>query len=189
MLATMVARLLEASPVETQEKVAHSNSVVGSIPGGSDTVETILAGMNPQHMIVNGIGAAPKDSVGNPWTSSYIAASGNLIADFSFNVTAESQGRLQACRLYEMTDDPGVHDMLSFLIARDTMHQNQWLAAIEELEKDGWERRRCRSASHRSASFSRSLISSGAARRARRARRGAGRAEPPSTVKPVRLPG
>ena len=27
--------------------------------------------------------------------------------------------------------------MLSFLIARDTMHQNQWLAAIEELEKDG----------------------------------------------------
>ena len=23
--------------------------------------------------------------------------------------------------------------MLSFLIARDTMHQNQWLAAIEEL--------------------------------------------------------
>jgi Mn-containing catalase len=24
--------------------------------------------------------------------------------------------------------------MLSFLIARDTMHQNQWMAAIEELE-------------------------------------------------------
>src|SRR3712207_8603126 len=28
---------------------------------------------------------------------------------------------------------------LSFLIARDTMHQNQWLAAIEELEADGLE--------------------------------------------------
>jgi Mn-containing catalase len=27
--------------------------------------------------------------------------------------------------------------MLSFLIARDTMHQNQWLAAIAELEADG----------------------------------------------------
>lgn len=25
--------------------------------------------------------------------------------------------------------------MLSFLIARDTMHQNQWMAAIEELEE------------------------------------------------------
>jgi Mn-containing catalase len=30
-------------------------------------------------------------------------------------------------------------DMFSFLLARDTMHQNQWLAAIEELEKDGLE--------------------------------------------------
>lgn len=29
--------------------------------------------------------------------------------------------------------------MLSFLIARDTMHQNQWLAAIEELKADGLE--------------------------------------------------
>jgi Mn-containing catalase len=39
-------------------------------------------------------------------------------------------------RLYEMTTDPGVRDMLSFLIARDTMHQNQWMAAIEELEQN-----------------------------------------------------
>jgi Mn-containing catalase len=38
-----------------------------------------------------------------------------------------------ATRLYEMTDDPGMKDMLSFLIARDTMHQNQWLAVIEDL--------------------------------------------------------
>ena len=32
-----------------------------------------------------------------------------------------------------------MRDFLSFLIARDTMHQNQWLATIEELEKDGLE--------------------------------------------------
>jgi Mn-containing catalase len=38
-----------------------------------------------------------------------------------------------------MTNDTGVRDMLSFLIARDTMHQNQWLAAIRELEEDGLE--------------------------------------------------
>lgn len=49
------------------------------------------------------------------------------------NVTAESTGRLLATRLYHFTDDPGMKDMLSFLIARDTMHQNQWLAVVEEL--------------------------------------------------------
>jgi Mn-containing catalase len=30
-----------------------------------------------------------------------------------------------------MTGDPGVRKMLAFMLARDTMHQNQWLAPIE----------------------------------------------------------
>ncbi len=138
MLATMIARLLESSPVETKEEAA-KNTFVGAIMGDGDIEDVILAGMNPQHLIVSGLGATPTDSVGYPWNARYTIASGNLLSDFRFNVTAESQGRQQACRLYEMTDDPGVRDMLSFLIARDTMHQNQWLAAIEGLEADGLE--------------------------------------------------
>jgi Mn-containing catalase len=46
-------------------------------------------------------------------------------------------------RLYEMTTDSGIRDLLSFLLARDTMHQNQWLAAIQELEADGLEMTPC----------------------------------------------
>ncbi len=141
MIATMIARLLETSPVEAEEAVSGDDSgVLGSVLGGGDTQEAImLAGMNPQHAIVGGMGALLRDSQGNPWNANYIVASGNLLADFRFNVTAESQGRLQVARLYQFTDDPGVRDMLSFLLARDTMHQNQWLAAIEELEEDGLE--------------------------------------------------
>jgi len=139
MLSTMIARLLEQSPVEAQEEAA-KNSVVGAVMGGGKVEDVILAGMNPQHAIVSGAGATPTDSVGYPWTSRYTIASGNLLADFRFNLTAESQGRLQVSRLYELTADSGVRDMLSFLLARDTMHQNQWLAAIEELEHDGLER-------------------------------------------------
>jgi Mn-containing catalase len=45
---------------------------------------------------------------------------------------AESTGRMLAVQLYKMTDDAGMKDMLRFLIARDTMHQNQFLAAWEE---------------------------------------------------------
>jgi len=136
MLSTMIARLLETSPVEAQE-AASKSSTVGAVLGGSRIEDVIVAGMNPQHAIVSGQGATPTDSVGYPWTSRYTVASGNLLADFRFNVTAETQGRLQVCRLYEMTNDTGVRDMLSFLIARDTMHQNQWLAAIAEIEADG----------------------------------------------------
>jgi Mn-containing catalase len=59
--------------------------------------------------------------------------SGNLAADMYANIAAESSGRALACRLYELTDDPGMKDMWSFLIARDTMHQQQWMAVLEEL--------------------------------------------------------
>ncbi len=127
MLSTMIARLLEGAPLEAQASAVDSNPAVAAIMGG----------INPQHAIVSGLGAQVADSVGVPWNGRYAVASGNMLADFRYNVTAESQGRLQVCRLYEMTEDAGVRDMLSFLIARDTMHQNQWLAAIAELEADG----------------------------------------------------
>ncbi|MDQ0229566.1 manganese catalase family protein [Metabacillus malikii] len=123
MLATMIARLLDGAPVGDLETAA-KDPVIGAI----------LGGMNPQHAIVSGLGAMPADSVGNRWTADYIIASGNLLADFRANLNAESQGRLQAVRLYEETNDRGVKDMLSWLIARDRMHQNQWIAAIKELE-------------------------------------------------------
>lgn len=138
MLATMIARLLETSPVEAQQDAAQ-NSLVGAIMGGARIEDAILAGMNPQHAIVSGNGARPTDSMGNPWNAGYIVGSGNLLADFYFNVTAESQGRLQVCRLYNLTNDTGIRDMFSYMIARDTMHQNQWLAAIQELKDDGLE--------------------------------------------------
>jgi Mn-containing catalase len=45
---------------------------------------------------------------------------------------AESQANLQAARLYGMTTDTGICKVLSFNLARDIMHQNQWRAAIDE---------------------------------------------------------
>jgi Mn-containing catalase len=59
------------------------------------------------------------------------------MADFQLNVTAEMQGRLQVARLFHMTDDRGVKDLIRFLVTRDHMHQLQWLSAIEELKADG----------------------------------------------------
>lgn len=138
LLATLIAHLLDKAPVEAQEDGA-KDPIVGAVMGGNKARDLILAGMNPQHEIVSGQGAMPADSVGYPWNGRFVIASGNLLADFRANLNAESQGRLQAVRLYEMSDDPGVKDTLSFLIARDTMHQNQWLAAIAELEKDNLE--------------------------------------------------
>jgi Mn-containing catalase len=129
MLAVMIAQLYEKLPVEQSEAAFKSDPVLGAVVGGTDV----------QAAIVAGAGARPVDSNGNPWQGSYVTASGNLLADFTANANAEMQGRLQAARIYQMTDDKGVRDLLSFLIARDTMHQNQWITAALELREEGYE--------------------------------------------------
>jgi Mn-containing catalase len=123
LVATMIARLLEKAPVTEQEAAAAKDPVVGAVMGG----------MHPQHFLVAGLSALPRDSAGVPWNAGYVMATGNLLADMYANVALESTGRLALCRLYQLTDDGGVRAMLRFLMARDTMHQNQFLAAIEEL--------------------------------------------------------
>jgi Mn-containing catalase len=129
MISIMIARLLEGAPAETTAKACTDNPVLAAVVGG----------MNPAQAIVSGGGPLLADSSGQAWSGKYIVASGNLFADFHANATAEMQGIMQATRLYNMTDDPGVREMLRFNIARDTMHQNMWLAALEELRADGLE--------------------------------------------------
>ncbi len=136
MLSVMISRLLDKAPVKEQEDAAKI-PVIGAALGGGNPSDVIFASMNPQHEIVNGQGADAKDSMGVPWSGAFATASGNLMADFRWNLMAESQGNLQVSRLYEMTEDQGIRKMLSFNLARDIMHQNQWQAAIEELQADG----------------------------------------------------
>lgn len=75
--------------------------------------------------------------MGNPWSGAYVTSSGNLLADFHLNVTAEMQGRLQVARLFHMTVDRGVKDLIRFLVTRDHMHQMMWLRAIEDIQAEG----------------------------------------------------
>jgi Mn-containing catalase len=129
MLATMIAQLLEKAPLGITNDAVQADPTVAAVIGGTDV----------QHAIVAGAGARPVDSMGNPWQGTYITASGNLLADFTANANAEMQGRVQVARLYHMTDDHGVRDLLAFLLARDTAHQNQWMAAAAELRAQGAE--------------------------------------------------
>jgi Mn-containing catalase len=122
MLATAVALNLEDAPLSMQEDIA--NDPIGG---------AVLNGMDMRHILSTGLAAMPADANGVPFDCSHVYASGNAAADMYANVTAEATGRALAVRLYNMTDDPGMKDMLQFLIARDTMHQNQWLAAIEDM--------------------------------------------------------
>lgn len=122
MLSTAVALNLEGAPLSFQEELS-KDGVAGAV----------LNGMNLRHILSTGMGATPENANGVPFNASHVYASGNIVGDMYANVAAEATGRTLATRLYNMTDDPGMKEMLSFLIARDTMHQQQWLAVIEDL--------------------------------------------------------
>jgi Mn-containing catalase len=131
MLATAVALNLEKAPTSLQEEGA-GDSVVGAVMGGENP-RHVIEGMLHRHILSTGMAAYPANSDGVPFDMSHIYASGNVAADMYCNVAAEATGRALATRLYNATPDEGMKDMLHFMIARDTMHQQQWLAVIEEL--------------------------------------------------------
>jgi Mn-containing catalase len=131
MLATAVALNLQDAPLTDQEDGA-ADKVVGAVMGGGSSKQ-VIEGMLQRHILSTGLAAYPANSDGVPFDCSHIYASGNIVADMYCNIAAEATGRTLAVRLYNSTSDPGMKDMLHFMIARDTMHQQQWLAVIEEL--------------------------------------------------------
>jgi Mn-containing catalase len=131
MLATAVALNLEDAPATLQETAAAAHPIVNAVMGG-ERPRQVVEGMLQRHLLSTGMAAFPANADGVPFDCSHVYASGNLAADMFANVTAEATGRVLAVRLYNAAKDAGMKDMLSFLIARDTMHQQQWLAVIEE---------------------------------------------------------
>ena len=123
MLATAIALNLEGSPAATQEAAARDNPMVAAVMGG----------MSPRAYLSGGMGALCADSEGNPFDGSWVMSSGNIAADMFANATGEATNACVLGRLSAMTDDPGMKRMLGYLMSRDVMHQQQWLAVIEEL--------------------------------------------------------
>ena len=121
-LATAVAMNLEGAKSEMVDDVVTNPAVAAR-----------MGALEPRHYLTGGLSALPSDANGVPFNANSVDTGGNLIANMRANVAAEAVGRTLATRLYELTDDPGMRDMLRFLIARDTMHQQQWLAVLEEL--------------------------------------------------------
>ena len=133
MLATAVALNLENAPATLQETTAQANPIVGAVMSGGERPRHVVEGMLHRHILSTGMAAFPANCDGVPFDCSHVYASGNLVGDMFANVAAEATGRTLAVRLFNAAHDTGMQEMLRFLIARDTMHQQQWLAVIEDL--------------------------------------------------------
>ena len=133
LIGTTINRLLDGSP-RYQGKKTDPLDTPGA--GGATPMESALSAGNIHHYLVGAQGALPVDAAGNPWSGSYVYNSGNLVLDLLYNLMLESTGRLQKCRIYEMTANRTARSTLSYLIVRDQAHENAYAKALETLGVD-----------------------------------------------------
>jgi len=126
LIATTITHLLDGSPQY------QGNSLT---PGENGATPLGMAPKAPNvhHFLVAAQGAMPVDAAGNPWSGSYVYNSGNLVLDLIYNLMLEATGRLQKCRLYEMTSNKTARATIAYLIARDEAHERAYAKALEVL--------------------------------------------------------
>ncbi|WP_144755823.1 manganese catalase family protein [Curtobacterium pusillum] len=133
LIGTTISRLLDGAP-------GYAGKVTDPVdePGakGATPLNIALDTGNIHHYLVGAQGALPVDAAGNPWSGSYVYNSGNLPLDLLYNLMLESTGRLQKCRIYEMTDNPTARGTIAYLIVRDQAHENAYAKALEALGVD-----------------------------------------------------
>jgi Mn-containing catalase len=130
LIATTISRLLDGSP---QYNGKATKPVDEPGKGGATPLSIALDHSNIHHYLVGAQGALPVDAAGNPWSGSYVYNSGNLVLDLLYNLMLESTGRLQKCRIYEMTDNKTARATIAYLIVRDQAHENAYAKALESL--------------------------------------------------------
>jgi Mn-containing catalase len=92
-----------------------------------------LESPNIHHFLVAGQSSRPVDAAGNPWSATYVYDSGNLVLNMLYNLMLEATGRLQKCRLYEMSSNKAYRATVSYLIVRDLAHEKVFAKALETL--------------------------------------------------------
>src|SRR5215210_6243020 len=136
LIATTIAHLLDGSPRyrgQSADAPSDPSKAVTPGAGGKTPLEMAMSTGNIHHFLVGAQGAMPVDSAGNPWSGSYVYNSGNLVLDLLYNLMLEATGRLQKCRLYEMTSNKTARATISYLIARDEAHERAFAKALETL--------------------------------------------------------
>ncbi len=130
LISKTISRLLDGAPEYHGKKF----EVPGK--GGKATMDMAKEQKNPHHFIVGAQGALPVDAAGNPWSGSYVHSHGNLVLDLMDNLVLEATGRLQKCRIYQMSDNKTLRATVAFLIVRDEAHQAAFGKALETLGVD-----------------------------------------------------
>ncbi len=115
MIATMIHQLTKDATIEELEACG-------------------LGSMFTEH----GKGVYPSDSFGNPFTVSYFAVTGDVLADLSEDMAAEQKARAIYENLIDLTDDEDLLGPLLWLRQREVVHFNRFKELYDYYKKQGY---------------------------------------------------
>ncbi len=90
--------------------------------------------INPHFFIVSGGTPTLTDSVGNPWSATYIMGMGDLTADLRLDIGAETSAKMVYENLMKFTDDVLVKESLRYLMTREVAHFQMFQAALDSIQ-------------------------------------------------------
>lgn len=115
MIATMIKQLTEGASVE----------------------EMKAAGLGSMYSEV-GMGVYPTNASGSPFTITYVAVTGDVLADISEDMAAEEKARATYEHLIDLATDPDVLGPLLFLRQREIIHFNRFKELYKYCKKKGY---------------------------------------------------
>lgn len=122
--------------VNGELKNAADESDLTKMLDGTEAKESYIheAMINPYFFVESSGTPALTDSVGNPWTASYLNANGDLTVDLRSNLAAESRAKIVYENLMKFTDDVYVKESLRFLMTREVAHFQMFQAALDSIQ-------------------------------------------------------
>ena len=123
--------------VNGELKDAADQSEIMQVMNGKAVKENIIHAAltaNPQFPIITGGGPTLRNSQGIPWCASYVNSNGDLTVDLRSNLASESRAKLVYEHLMKFTDDPYIHETLSFLMTREVTHYKMFEAALDSIQ-------------------------------------------------------
>jgi Mn-containing catalase len=128
-----ITMLLEGVNGELKDAIHRTSlgKVMAGNSGRDDLIHEALT--NPQFLVLSGGGPTVTDSVGTPWSGSFVNANGDLTVDLRSNIGAESRAKIVYEYLLQFTDDPLVQESLQFLMTREIAHFQMFSAALHNI--------------------------------------------------------
>ena len=115
------------------EELAHVEmlqTMIYQLLAGATIDEIKEAGLD-SHYAEHGLGLFPTDSNGVPFTTAYIATTGDYMADLEEDLAAEEKARAVYENLIDLADDEDIIGPLLWLRQREVVHYNRFKELLE----------------------------------------------------------